>query len=250
MRFELLVAFNLAVQGLSYAFGGLGEPDFVWRQGQTDEAWLEVTRVSLDDFDRFRESLEDEAARRDVSLLFEVAAWPLTIRRQNHVFAEISRLIDATAIDGRERRIALPELGDGASVSCRPGPPDGLSRTTVHHAGFETTSQYRDSLADKLSRSIEIKDSQARRGEWQQATGLLIDISTARYGQLLSQEELASMLSASIDWRASPYAAVSICYSNLHGVGMWGVCKFRPDVDRAIRDALEPALLTMGLPAL
>lgn len=248
-RLELLCAFNLTVEQLPYAFGRTGEPDFVWRRGAQDEGWLEVTRVTLDAFDQLRSDLQAEAEQRDVHVLFSVDTWPLRFANRNLLVTQICQLMDAAHNSQHEQRIPLPGLGDGASVAARPGPPPGLSRISVSHPGLSPTPEYMTDFAGKLAEFIEQKEGQGRRGGWQKATALLIDVSTARFGQLQNDSDLAAWLdSIPVDWERSPFACVAICYSHLQGVALRGVCRYRPGIDPARRDALEPVLTAMGLP--
>ncbi len=104
-------------------------------------------------------------------------------------------------------------------------------------------------FAAKLAEFIEQKEGQGRRGRWPNTTALLIDVSTARFGLLQNDAELAAWLSSiPVDWEHSPFACVAICYSNLQGVLLRGVCRYLPDLTPDIRGALGPVLTTMGLP--
>ena len=47
----------------------------------------------------------------------------------------------------------------------------------------------------------------------------------------------------------SPFAAVAVSFSNLHGPLMWGSCRYRPDLKVADRVHLEPVLSALGLSA-
>jgi len=54
-------------------------------------------------------------------------------------------------------------------------------------------------------------------------TALLIDVSTARFGLLQNDSDLAAWLDAiPVDWEHSPFAGVAICYSHLQGVALRG----------------------------
>ena len=104
-------------------------------------------------------------------------------------------------------------------------------------------------LRDQAGRVHRAEGGQGRRGRWPQATALLIDVSTARFGQLQNDSELGAWLdSIPVDWEHSPFACVAICYSHPQDVALRGVCRYRPDIDPAIRDELEPVLTTMRLP--
>jgi hypothetical protein len=106
-----------------------------------------------------------------------------------------------------------------------------------------------DDFAAKLAEFIEQKEGQGRRGRWPTATALLIDVSTARFGLLQDDSELAAWLDAiAVDWEHSPFACVAISYSHMQGLVLRGVCRYRPDLDPVIRGALEPVLTTMGMP--
>lgn len=248
-RLELLCAFNLAVQQLPYAFGQTGEPDFVGRRGGPQEGWLEVTRATFDAFDQLQSDLQTEAEQRDVHLRFSVDTWPLRFTNRNLLVTQICQLMDAVRDSQREQRILLPGLGAGASVTAQPGPPPGLSRVSVSHGGLSPTPEYMNDFALKLAEFIEQKEGQGRRGRWPEATALLIDVSTARFGLLQNDSDLAAWLdSIPVDWEHSPFACITVCYNHLQGVFMRGVCRYRPDIDPAIRNALEPVLTAMGLP--
>lgn len=124
-----------------------------------------------------------------------------------------------------------------------------MSRVSVSHGGLSPTPEYMSDFATKLAEFIEQKEGQGRRGRWPKATALLIDVSTARFGQLQNDGDLAAWLdSIQVDWEHSPFACVAICYSHLQGVALRGVCRYRPEIDPATRDALEPVLTKMGLP--
>ena len=163
-RFELLCAFNLAVQQLPYAFGQIGEPDFVWRRGELEEGWLEVTRATFDAFDQLRSDLQAEAEQRDVHLRFSVDTWPLRFANRNLLVTQICQLMDAVHDSQHEQRVPLTGLADGASVTAQPGPPPGLSRVSVSHPGLSPTPEYMDDFAAKLAEFIEQKEAQGRRG--------------------------------------------------------------------------------------
>jgi hypothetical protein len=248
-RLELLCAFNLTVQQLPYAFGQTSQPDFVWQRGGPQQGWLEVTRATFDAFDQLRSDLQAEAEQRDVHLRFSVDTWPLRFTNRNLLVTQICNLMDAVQRSQHEQHIPLPDLGDGASVTAQPGPPPGLSRVSVSHGGLSPTPEYMDDFAAKLAEFIEQKEGQGRRGRWPTATALLIDVSTARFGLLQDDSELAAWLDAiAVDWEHSPFACVAISYSHMQGLVLRGVCRYRPDLDPVIRGALEPVLTTMGMP--
>ena len=176
-------------------------------------------------------------------------SWPLRFTNRNLLVTQICQLMDAVHGSQHEQRILLPDLGDGASVTAQLGPPPGLSRVSVSHVGLSPTPEYMSDFATKLAEFIEQKEGQGRRGRWPKATALLIDVSTARFGLLQNDSDLAAWLNAiQVDWEHSPFACVAICYSHLQGVLLRGVCRYPPDIDPATRSALEPVLTTMGLP--
>lgn len=248
-RLELLYAFSIAVEQLPFAFGGPGQPDFVWRPGASDEAWLEVTRATFDAFDQLRSDLETEAERRDVHVRFSVDTWPLQFTNRNLLVTQICDLMDSARASKQEQGIALPGLAAGASIVAEPGPPTGLSRVSVSHAGFGPTPAYMSDFAAKLAEFIEQKEAQGRLGRWPNTTALIIDVSTARFGLLQNDTEMAAWLnSIPLDWEHSPFACLGTCYSHLQGIALRGVCRYRPDLAPGIRGALEPVLTTMGLP--
>ena len=208
-----------------------------------------MTRATFDAFDQLRCDLETEAEQRDVHLRFSVDIWPLRFTNRNLLVTQICRLMDAVRDSQQGQRILLPGLSEGASVSALPGPPPGLSRVSVSHPGLSPTPEYMNDFAAKLAEFIEQKEGQGRRGGWAKATALLIDVSTARFGLLQNDSDLAGWLdSIPVDWENSPFACLAICYSHLHGIFLRGVCRYRPDIDPATRSALEPVLTAMGLP--
>jgi len=227
-RLELLCAFYLAARDIPFGFGGVGEADLVWYRGTDKEGWLEVTRAALDDFDRLRDAIEPETIAENVILDFHLDEWPMSISNRNGVHSRLSALIKSVAQTGTPSGVNLPEFASGATVSCHSGPPMGLSRISILHHTLDAPPGYLDVVGRKLERLIEEKSSQARKGSWSSSTVLLIDISSARYGQLLGLEGLQSWFShVSIDWDDSPYAGVAVVYTHLHGIPINGVCRLR-----------------------
>ena len=208
-----------------------------------------MTRATFDAFDQLQSDLQAEAGQRDFHLRFSVDAWPFRFTNRNLLFTQICQLMDAVRDSQHEQHVLLPGLADGASVAAQPGPPPGLSRVGVSHGGLSPTPEYMSDFALKLAEFIEQKEGQGRRGRWPEATALLIDVSTARFGLLQDDNEPAAWLDAiPVDWEYSPFAGVAICCSHLQGVALRGACQYQPDIDPDIRDALEPVLATMGLP--
>lgn len=77
---------------------------------------------------------------------------------------------------------------------------------------------------------------------------LAVDISTAHLTQLLGQDGVADWLDGVlVEWEDLPFAAVSVCFSNLHGPFLWGSSRYRPNLDPADRTRLEPVLSSLGL---
>jgi hypothetical protein len=109
---------------------------------------------------------------------------------------------------------------------------------------------YLASVAGRLARKInEDKAAQGRKGNWDPArTALLIDISTAHLALLLGQDGLAAWLDdVPVDWEDLPFAAIAVCFSHLHGLFLWGRCRYRPGLDADRRARLEPVLAALGL---
>jgi hypothetical protein len=153
----------------------------------------------------------------------------------------------------QSQTVALDELGDGATglVELREETA-GIGRVFVQHAAIMPSERYLDSAAGRLAQKINIvKAAQGRKGEWDaNRTVLLVDISTAHLAQLLGLDGLAAWLDGvPVEWEGLPFAAVAVCFSNLHGPSLWGSCRYRPDLDPADCAHLEPVLSALGLPA-
>lgn len=248
-RLELLCAFFLAATGIPFGFGGKGEADLCWHQGTDQEGWLELTRSSLDDFDRLRNALDSEVMAKDVVLRFHLDEWPLSIAKRNVVHSRISGLIDSVASSGKAAGVGLPELGATASVSCEPGDPlTGLSRITMLHHTLDAPPGYLDSFEQKVARVIDEKASQARKDGWSETTVLLIDVSTARFGQLMGLGGLQAWFDQiPIEWEDVPYAGVAIAYTHLYGFSINGICRLRPSLSEAQLDLTSSAMTGFGL---
>jgi hypothetical protein len=147
----------------------------------------------------------------------------------------------------------MPELGDGVTGVIEPRQEiPGIGRIFIQHPGITPSEGYLASVATRLARKVnDDKAAQGRKGNWDPArTALLIDISTAHLVQILGRDGLAAWLDdVPVDWEDLPFAAVAVCFSNLHGPFLWGSCRYRPDLDAAQRAHLEPVLSALGLPA-
>ena len=190
------------------------------------------------------------AFRKDV-LTVRLGEWPLDVRDRNLLHTRISNAIDVAIAGGSSQVVGMPELGDGATGVIEPRPENpGSSGIFVQHAGTTPSEGYLASLVARLARKVNVdKAGQGREGNWDPArTALLIDISTAHLAMLLGQDGLAAWLdSVPVDWEDLPFAAVAVCFSNLHGSFFWRSCRYRPDLSPADRACLEPVLSARDL---
>jgi hypothetical protein len=252
-RLELLCAAGLAVRQVPFAFGGKGEPDLKWGMEAGARGWLEIHRGAFSVFDDLQQDLDRELEARDAILRVRLGEWPLEVRDRNLLRTRISRAIDAAVADGTEQVVPMPEISPGATgvIETRGGRRFLLGRVLVETPGFWPSDGYLASVAARLARKVNVdKAVQGRKGHWDPGrTALLIDISTARLTQLLGQEGLAAWLNdVPVEWEDLPFAAVAVCFSNLHGSSLWGSCRYRPGLAETDRSSLEPVLTGIGLP--
>jgi hypothetical protein len=253
-RLELLCAANMAVVRVPFAFGGKGEADLTWNLGTENKAWLEIHRGAFSVFDDLQRDLEVELAVKNATLTIHLEKWPLELRHRNVVHSRISGAIETSVASCSSARIELVELGEGVTGVVEPSPrgPIGLGRVVVAHAGLFPSEEYMNSLARRLERKVNVdKAGQARKGSWGPRTVLLVDISTARLAQWLGPDGLAAWLQGvQFEWDDLPFAGVAICFSHLHGLALGGLCIYRPGLDEAIRQSLQPTLDAIGLAAM
>ena len=250
-RLELLCAANLAIWHVPFEFGGKAEPDLTWNPGTGAQGWLEIHRGAFSAFDDFQQALDKELADKGAFLTVRLDKWPLDVRDRNLLHTRISNAIEAAIATGSNQVVAMTELGDGATGVVEPGQEmPGIGRIVVQHAGITPSEGYLASAAARLAQKVNVdKAGQGRKGKWDAArTALLVDISTARLALLLGQDGLATWLdSVPVEWEDLPFAAVAVSFSDLHGPLMWGSCRYRPDLDAAVRPRLEPVLSALGL---
>jgi len=236
-----------------FEIGGTAEPDLTWNPGTGALGSLEIHRGSFSVFDDFQEALDRELAAKGAILTVRLDEWPLEVRDRNLLHTRVSNAIDAAVAAGASQSVPMPELGNGATGIIDPRQEiPSLGRVFVHHAGITPTESYLASVAARLARKVNVdKAGQGRKGKWDASrTVLLIDISTARLALLLGQDGLAAWLDdVPVEWEDLPFAAVAVCFSDLHGPFLWGSCRYRPDLDAADRAHLEPVLTALGLPA-
>ena len=252
-RLELLCAAGLAVWHVPFEFGGKAEPDLTWNPGTAAQGRLEIHRGAFDVFGDFQQSLDSELAAKGAVLTVRLDQWPLDIPGRNLMHTRISGAIDAAVAAGASQTIAVGELGDRATgvVELREE-TTGTGRVLVQLAGITPSGRYLDSAAGRLAQKVNIgKAVQGRKGEWDaDRTVLLVDISTAHLAQLLGPDGLAAWLDeVPVEWEDLPFAAVAVCFSNLHDPFLWSSCRYRPDLDPADHAHLEPVLSALGLPA-
>jgi hypothetical protein len=253
-RLELLCGAHLAWRQIPFGFGARGEPDLVWNASTAQEAWLEVHRRDVDAFSTLQRTISTELAPKGATLTIRLGDWPLKVPNRNGVLRRVSDAADRAIATGEEQTVVIPELGSGAmGVVARENVPfSGSGRVTVQHHGplLSPSDDYRQTVAGKLKEKIERdKSSQAREGSWSPRTALLIDISAARQMRALESRDLAGWLDGvPIDWDEHPFASVAICFTDLHSVSLTGACRYKPDLDAAARECLEPTLTAIGLP--
>lgn len=125
----------------------------------------------------------------------------------------------------------MPELGEGATGVVEPRQEvPGLGRIVVHHAGITATEGYLASVAARLARKVVDKAGQGRKGRWDaNRTVLLVAVSTTRLARLLGQDGLAAWLDdVPVEWGDLLFAAVAVCFSDLHGPFLWGTAGTGP----------------------
>ena len=252
-RLELLCAANLAFTRVPFEFGGKAEPDLTWNSGTDGQGWLEIHRAAFSVFDDLQQALDKELTAKDAVLTVRLEEWPLDVPGRNLLHTRISGTIDAAIAAGSSRVVAMPELGDGVTGLIEPRQEiPGIGRISVQHAGITPSDRYMASAAARLARKVNVdKAAQGRKGNWDaHRTVLLIDISTAHLAMLLGQDGLAAWLdNVPVEWEDLPFAAVAVCFSHLHGVSLWGSCRYRPGLGAAQRAHLEPVLSALGLAA-
>jgi hypothetical protein len=252
-RLELLCAANLAIRRVPFEFGGKAEPDLTWNPGTGAQGRLEIHRGAFSVFDDLQQALDTELTTKEAILTVRLSEWPLDVPGRNLLHTRISDAIDAAVASGSDQAVAMPELGDGVTGVIEPRQElAGISRIFIQHPGIMPSAGYLASVAARLARKVnEDKAAQGRKGNWDAArTALLIDISTARLAQLLGQDGLGAWLDdVPVDWDDLPFAAIAVCFSDLHGPFLWGSCRYRPDLDRDQRAHLEPVLAALGLHA-
>jgi hypothetical protein len=251
-RLELVCAANLAFMHVPFEFGGTAEPDLIWNPDTDAQGWMEIHRGAFSVFDDFQQELEKELAGKGAVLTVRLNEWPLEVPDRNSLHTRISRAIDAAIASGSPQTVGMPELGDGVTGTIEPRQEDyGNGRIFVQHTSIAPSEGYLASVSARLQRKVEVdKAGQGRKGKWDRdRTILLIDISTAHLALLLSWDELAAWLDAiSFDWDDLPFAGVAVCFTNLHSPAISGVCRYRPDLNAADRQCLEPVLTSIGLP--
>ena len=250
-RLELLCAANMAIRHVPFELGGRAEPDLTWNPGTGAQGSVEIHRGAFSVFDDLQQALDRELQAKGAVLTVRLGEWPLDVRDRNLLHTRISNAIDVAIAGGSSQVVGMPELGDGATGVIEPRPENpGISGIFVRHAGITPSEGYLASLAARLARKVNVdKAGQGRKGNWDPArTALLIDISTAHLAMLLGQDGLAAWLdSVPVDWEDLPFAAVAVCFSNLHGSFFWGSCRYRPDLSPADRACLEPVLSALDL---
>ena len=250
-RLELLCAANMAIRHVPFEFGGRAEPDLTWNPGTRAQGSVEIHRGAFSVFDDLQQALDRELQAKGAVLTVRLSEWPLDLRDRNLLHTRISNAIGVAIETGSNQVVGMPELGDGATGLIEPRLENpGVSAIVVQHAGIAPSEGYLASLAERLARKVNVdKAGQGRKGRWDPArTALLIDISTAHLAMLLGQDGLAAWLdSVPVDWEDLPFAAVAVCFSNLHGSFLWGSCRYRPDLDPADRACLEPVLSALNL---
>ena len=250
---ELLCAANLAFRHVPFGIGGTAEPDLTWNAGTSALGSLEIHRGSFSVFDDFQQTLDRELTAKGATLTVRLDEWPLEVRDRNVLHTSISKAIDTAVAAGTSHAVRMPELGEGATGVVEPRQEiPGLGRIVVHHAGITPTEGYLASVAARLARKVNVdKAGQGRKGRWDaNRTVLLVDISTAHLARLLGQDGLAAWLDdVPVDWDDLPFAAVAVCFSDLHGPFLWGSCRYWPDLDAADRVHLEPVLAALDLPS-
>lgn len=252
-RLELLCAAHLAIPRIPFAFGGTGEADLTWYPGTDEQGWMEIHRGAFNVFDAVQRDIEAELAATNVTLEVRVDEWPLDVGQRNVLLTRVSQAASSAVAAGSEQVFGLPELGPGVTGTVRPQSQQflGLGRVTVQHGSLMPSQDYLASLARRLAHKVNVdKAGQARRGAWDQQTVLLIDISTAHLTRLLGQDGIAAWLdSVTIEWDDLPFAAVAVCFSDLHSVALSGACRYKPGLAAADRERLDPTLTALGLPA-
>jgi hypothetical protein len=166
-----------------FAFGGKSEPDLKWRMEASARGWLEIHRGAFSVFDDLQQDLDRELEATNAILRVRLGEWPLEVSDRNLLRTRISRAIDAAVADGAEQVVPMPEISPGATGVIETGRGRFLlGRVLVETPGFWPSDGYLASVAARLV--------------W------LNDVP--------------------VEWEDLPFAAVAVCFSDLHGSSLWG----------------------------
>ncbi len=237
-RVELAWAFMLATQpGLR--FGGQGQPDFVLEGGDT-EIWLEITRVDLESFDRFKEAVVAHLAKENLKVVptFRVVDWPAKVPERNSLISRIEAGARAALAAGHMVSVSLPEIAAQCSVSLDAMDDSLPGSSPVWHSSIAPSSEYQQRVERDIREAISDKAAQSRRGSWTN-TLLVIDISTARLLWMLGWDDMAKWAGAiAIDWHENPFLAIALTFSDWYTHVPVGFMRIRPELPDDVRTFL------------
>lgn len=247
LRVELLIASNLTLHGITYEFGGEGEPDLnVSIDGFNIS--IEVTTRSKDDFASLEEEIQEAIGKLPVKVILETEERILGISEivRGGIVAkilEISKAINEREL-GSSLKFPLPEIDGDVRVSKIGTEDDNL--VTMKNGALLTNLM--DSIEEQIVFVSNIKRKQSIRGNWDPNTILIVDLSRLSWSWLRDSSTWLGVLpTLGFDWDSLPFLGVAIIISDLSTTEIQGAFTPRPNLSGEIQKSIELILDALNI---
>ncbi len=230
LRIELLVAANLIWNGISFEFGGEGEPDFKIENPDMP-LYLEITARIKDDLKllvkevqcalenlpiRIEIETEERLLEIKASCRLDITNRTITLARELHT-------------DPVRSVIKVPINEISGSITFRKIINGDDNVVQVSHGPLLTNLM--NEIESQIPKVADIKAKQANRGSWSENTILVIDLSRLSWSWMRSRDVwLGALAQLSLRWETLPFLGIAVMQSGLTTTNIEGAFLPRPDL--------------------